>query len=43
MGAKQELEAKLERLLERRRGKKSEADTLAADVQEMKARLANLR
>lgn len=43
VGTKQELEAKLERLLERRRGKKSEADTLAGDVQEMKARLSNLR
>jgi len=43
VGTKHELEAKLERLLERRRSKKSEADTLAADVQEMKARLANLR
>lgn len=35
----QELEAKLERLLERRRAKKSEADTLGADVQEMKVRV----
>uniref|UniRef100_A0A7S4M111 Coiled-coil domain-containing protein 39 n=1 Tax=Guillardia theta TaxID=55529 RepID=A0A7S4M111_GUITH len=40
--AKLELEAKLERLLERKRQKKAEADTLAADVSEMRQRLSNL-
>jgi len=42
-GARMELEAKLERLLERRRAKRAEVDTLSADVEEMKQRLANLR
>mmetsp|Transcript_40081 Transcript_40081/g.95053 ORF Transcript_40081/g.95053 Transcript_40081/m.95053 type:complete len:886 (+) Transcript_40081:189-2846(+) len=42
-GARMELEAKLERQLERRRQKRAEVDTLQADVEEMKQRLANLR
>jgi len=42
-GARQELEAKLERLLDKRRQKKADADTMAADISEMKQRLANLK
>lgn len=42
-GARLELEGKLERLLDKRRQKKSEADTLGTDVAEMRQRLQNLR
>ena len=38
-----ELEAKLERLLDKRRTKKAQADLLASDVTEMRQRLANMR
>jgi len=42
-GARLELEAKLERLLDKRRQKKAESDTLVGDVGEMRQRLQNLR
>ena len=42
-GARMELEAKLERLLDKRRTKKAQVDSLAGDVTEMRQRLANLR
>jgi UDP-glucose:O-linked fucose beta-1,3-glucosyltransferase len=42
-GARMELEAKLERLLDKRRTKKAQADLLASDVTEMRQRLANMR
>jgi chromosome segregation ATPase len=42
-GARMELEAKLERLLDKRRTKKAQVDSLASDVTEMRQRLANLR
>lgn len=42
-GARMELEAKLERLLDKRRSKKAQADSLASDVNEMRQRLANMR
>jgi len=42
-GARMELEAQLERLLDKRRQKKTQADQLASDVTEMRQRLANMR
>ena len=42
-GTRMELEAKLERLLDKRRTKKAQADSLASDVGEMRQRLANMR
>ena len=42
-GARMELEAKLERMLDKRRSKKTQVDQLSGDINEMRQRLANMR